>query len=943
MKLWRRNNMRTLRLIDTPSYPRPFTEAVNGAFSALFEGLNPSQKTRRAIRNLIQPPPDGWDSPAQTPDGTEVVSRRGNVLSWIVALETYIRDTFLHDPNVNEKFEPGIARIAYNDLGLWPENVEDYTDTPRVPCTEMIPQFRSIIRMLSGAHADEYDFDLNGMTLQDMVARFGKVQSAEDYDDTEDTGHTDYEIVRIDSFAEAEKYSDCWNNNPRSRWCIVDDPSYFRRYTKRGKNTQYFLLAPGYKDVPPVPGPDAPKDKYGLSMIGVTVGPTGTVEDCCTRWNHSHGGTDHSLTKQELSQILGRPFSLLCPPADSSEERNPSYLTAAAINRRLDAGEKPDQIFNPSKLSTPGILGGSVAMYSVECDDADRFIILDKDTMRPIWNLELYDYTGLDEDCIMGTTLGDDTDEFGDDVREYWLLRRDGAMCKLGSSDYDDEDTLLGEEITDACRFGPLGVYLLKADNRDDAYITLVTRDFKQITGWQYDIDLYEEDHIIACDLDREYDRYDRNGSPYVLWYHEGEYSELIGPSANSRMGDNGYGKIYVEIPEKKRINIIFQTADRVFAIIHGNMSQVGNDGVQELDRVDRSNLDGILSIGYEGDIYDIINFKADPPRIVQSGLIWLGPGGVYRNEDGTMNILDDYGEPFFDHDWAKIDTEQMNNRPIDEWFINLHDGKGNVYCFDVSRMCMVYDRPLPEGNGICPYTEELYVRELENGKHAIFSLDGQQRSPEFERFMTNPCTTLSSVVTTGGDVGGENIKAIVDVSTGKFLATDIVGMTHINTAWPKATDILQDKACKLPLFKQYIMRNAAIYLLERTDSKAKYTIAASLGGVWLIAPFGWLPHLPKLPFGLPLVGLELDDNPGPDGDYKVYYDLNTGRILPWHKKDIMTLLVAYTKDKLACELTRRGLPSDDNTKNLYISRAIGSDPDWIDHINEKYAGRLEQ
>ena len=36
-------------------------KSINEAYSALFEGLTPQQKTRRALRQFLPEPPGGWD------------------------------------------------------------------------------------------------------------------------------------------------------------------------------------------------------------------------------------------------------------------------------------------------------------------------------------------------------------------------------------------------------------------------------------------------------------------------------------------------------------------------------------------------------------------------------------------------------------------------------------------------------------------------------------------------------------------------------------------------------------------------------------------------------------------------------------------------------------------------------------------------------------------
>lgn len=904
--------------IDTPRYPRPFAEAVNGAFSALFEGLSPSQKTRRAIRGLIQPPPDGWDAPALNQDGKPVKSRNGNVLSWIVALETYIRDSFFHDPNVNDKFEPGVARIAYTDLGMWPENVEDYTDTPRVPRDALIPQFRAILRMLSGAHSDEYDFDLNGMTLDDMVERFGNRRNAEEVDDTEDTGHTDYEIVRIDTPEQAAEYRDCWEDNPGSLWCIVDDPAYFRRYTKRGKNTQYFLLAPGYRDVKPEPGKDAPKDRYGLSMIGVTVGPDGSVEDCCTRWNHQFGGSDHTLSEKELSQILGRPFRTLCPPSSEiAARRTPS---AESIIARLDAGENPETIYDSGMfIRTSDELGGLAMRYNVDDDEHTVTLFVDKKSLRPIWPLDLYEYFRLDDECIVGVTLSDETDAYGEDIKVYWLLRRDGEMCGLGSSDMedtDDESTLLHAEITDAHKTCIPGVYRLEGGYNNGGTEVLVSRDFQQQTDWHYEIDIYENDHIIACDLDRDYNKYDRNdGSPQVIFYKDSkDMLELLGPEAFDKMHGEELVKLYAEYPDNGRINIAFQLDSRVYAISHGKLAEIASD-VNELDTIDTSRLEGLLYIEYDGPKYDILDINGDTPRFIQRGLSSIDDSGIYSTEEGTQNMLAGDGSSHFKDNWAEIEPPTKAISPMDAYVARLHDGKGNVYFYDRNEQTMVYDKPLPDGKDILPYTGELYTMTLDDGKVAIFSLDGEQRSPEFARVSLQQYPFLGTVVEL--DEGDDHRRAIVDIRTGKFIATDLVRIELVSTTWPNAAGMLSAAASKVPLVRKDSSPYAQVYVLVRADNKA--TVAAFHSLVWKLAPFGWVD---KLSFfrDIPLVCV--DDR---------VYDLELGQFSPWPKdetiKRIDDITKAYTDE--------HGKSSDCMLDAKNAMHAVGN---WIKWSEQTYA-----
>ena len=100
---------------------------VMEAATALFEGLTPQQKTRRTIRQLLPPPPNGWDAIAVDEQGNPLLTADNhNQMSIINCLEYHIRSIFFHDGRSNPKFEPGIARIAYTEIGVWPEDLPDW-------------------------------------------------------------------------------------------------------------------------------------------------------------------------------------------------------------------------------------------------------------------------------------------------------------------------------------------------------------------------------------------------------------------------------------------------------------------------------------------------------------------------------------------------------------------------------------------------------------------------------------------------------------------------------------------------------------------------------------------------------------------------------------------------------------------------------------------------
>ena len=310
-----------------------FPGATSGDSSPLFEaGGSPQKKTRKAIRSLLPPPPGGWDSPARTQDGNPYVSMHGSELSWDQVLETHIRGLFFHNSGILEKYEPAVARIAYTELGTWPGDLMDYRqDSPaQVP----LNQFKAILRILSGqAHEGEYDFNLNGMSYGELVSKYGKSANGS-AEDAEDTGHLNYTVMRIRNFAEAQEYGKYTNN-----WCICDSKDYWNRYTARGRNTMYFLFAPGFEKLDGSErGEHYPYDRYSLSMIGAVIAPDGSLEYCCLRRNHERGTLgDHELGEKQLGELLGRPVRAALPHVE--QEETPFGVKMAEVKKRLAAGE----------------------------------------------------------------------------------------------------------------------------------------------------------------------------------------------------------------------------------------------------------------------------------------------------------------------------------------------------------------------------------------------------------------------------------------------------------------------------------------------------------------------------------------------------------------------------------------------------------------------------
>lgn len=160
----------------------------------------------------------------------------------------------------------------------------------------------------SNAHINEYDQNLNNMSLEQIDDRFGTIASQDLESEKNMMSLQDfksiyeYNIVPIDSFEESSKYGNYTD------WCVTQDENMFDSYTKGGLCKFYFCLREDFKQVEREPSEGCPLDDYGLSMIAVSVDMDGSCNTITCRWNHENGGNDSIMTPKELSNIIGKNF-----------------------------------------------------------------------------------------------------------------------------------------------------------------------------------------------------------------------------------------------------------------------------------------------------------------------------------------------------------------------------------------------------------------------------------------------------------------------------------------------------------------------------------------------------------------------------------------------------------------------------------------------------------
>ena len=204
--------------------------------------------------------------------------------------------------------------------------------------------------IVTPAHYNEYDRNLNGLSAQQLIDRFKQARTDDLEKDKAELGKTryaerpEYNIVRIDSFEQARQYGR-YND-----WCLAQPNGKYNydQYTSNGVNQLYFILRDGFENEPRVKGENAPYDSYGLSMMTVIVDPEGMMTQSTTRWNHDNDSSDSAFTPKQISEIIGRNFYEVFKP-------NTKFKDAVAdALEKLKMGAQVKDVFTSAKSLEDG-------------------------------------------------------------------------------------------------------------------------------------------------------------------------------------------------------------------------------------------------------------------------------------------------------------------------------------------------------------------------------------------------------------------------------------------------------------------------------------------------------------------------------------------------------------------------------------------------------------
>ena len=212
---------------------------------------------------------------------------------------------------------------------------------------QSIRSFDTVLNYIhKGNHANEYDYDLNGLSINELSSKYkDNIVTDGKYDrirseQIKRNGGNGYTIIPIETYEQAHKYSEY------TSWCITHGQNAFDEYTKYG-NRFYFCLKEGFENTPKN-DEGAPLNAYGLSMISVEVDTNGDLLRITTRYNHDFNGenNDGLCSVEQLEDILDVNFYKVFLPYTRDELHNRGVILFDEVQELLDNGKNLKEIFD---------------------------------------------------------------------------------------------------------------------------------------------------------------------------------------------------------------------------------------------------------------------------------------------------------------------------------------------------------------------------------------------------------------------------------------------------------------------------------------------------------------------------------------------------------------------------------------------------------------------
>ena len=303
-------------------------------------------RNERIIKGYIKKALPQYAQYWNVPIGDTPIYRRDMGVKPETPTMTFYKNYFLSAFDISRgkgpvKFIPGIARIAFDELGFL--KTTDVSDNN-------ILRLKNLVLFLSHSElGNQYDENLNGVDfvgLEDAVGSTMKQSNAANRERLSKMAVKggDYQIVPIHSFEEACRYGNY------TTWCVTYSKTNYDSYTAGGRRF-YFLLKKDFENVEMpqnAAAEGAPLDAYGLSMISVLVDIDGEPAYVTTRWNHEHNGENNPdfRTAEDVQKVTGINFYKQLVPYSREELRAMGITPFEDIPEMLAQGLSLGEIFD---------------------------------------------------------------------------------------------------------------------------------------------------------------------------------------------------------------------------------------------------------------------------------------------------------------------------------------------------------------------------------------------------------------------------------------------------------------------------------------------------------------------------------------------------------------------------------------------------------------------
>ena len=266
--------------------------------------------------------------------------------TWRAYLLFNLRHKFGLMTNADMKYLPVVAKLAYSDeVGFDKRNDNGNEIGILLKIVSLFKKDDSLFQKVKA--------NINNITFSQL---YGQLKPKLEQSNTIDTynanhvkTHDDYDVVEVPDFKTANFYGN--KSCSVSKLCYTQKEHTWNEYTKNGINKVYVCLRHGWENIPEEVGEGNPYDEYGTSMIFVFIDPEGNISTSNCRWNHRtegeyNGSVDHAFTKATLCETIGKRFSETFKPHSTEYLMKKGYVPFDIVQKLLDNGEKPEEIFN---------------------------------------------------------------------------------------------------------------------------------------------------------------------------------------------------------------------------------------------------------------------------------------------------------------------------------------------------------------------------------------------------------------------------------------------------------------------------------------------------------------------------------------------------------------------------------------------------------------------